>query len=94
MYFVANQLHKDDEFKCVLITHHTCFEDFFHKIKIKMRPHRQGVHVAYVKYPHIVQRQRVLVEQPIPHQFVAFHLKIGVKGFCIFCYHSITQHSI
>lgn len=67
LYFVANQLHKDGAFKYALITHQTCFEDFFYKTDIEMRPHRQRVHVACVKYPHIVQRQSVLVEQPIPH---------------------------
>lgn len=56
-----------------------------------MRPMGHRVHIYQIEDPHIVQRQRVLVEQPIPHDFVTFQLTVGAKRFRV--RHPVTKHS-
>lgn len=70
------------------------FKDFLHKTQIEMRPLSKGVHVGQIEYPHVAQRQRVLVKQPIPHHFVALHLAVRTKRLRIHRRYPVTKHSV
>lgn len=59
-----------------------------------MRPLGEGVHVGQIEYPHVAQRQRVLVKQPIPHHLVALHLAVWTKRFRIRRRYPVTEHSV
>lgn len=59
-----------------------------------MRPQSHWIHVCQVEYPHVAVRQRVHVEQPVPHHFVTFQLTVWTKQFRVCRRHSVTQHSV
>lgn len=66
------------------------FKDFLHEAQIEMRPLSHRDHVCQVEYPHVAQRQLVLVEQPVPHHFVAFQLAVGTERFRVRRRHPVT----
>lgn len=68
--------------------------NFFHEAHVEMRPLSHRVHIRQIEYPHGTQRQCVFVEQPVPHQFTAFHLIVGAKRLCIRRRHAIADHPV